>query len=171
MSGPENVKPYLTDRGRVFLEKWGIRLWWLYLGLNEPRTAAERHFVETFKKNGVPEGKSEQFWFDVQEVQKLIEKCIDLDEKLQTQLGVNKGLSARIAGQDNEIQKRIDPLEKEIERLNKALRGCWTKIKEYEEALGIEREDPSSKAGATCPLCRGTTGAGQCSRCDGRGYI
>jgi uncharacterized protein YifE (UPF0438 family) len=162
---------YLSEEGQQFLDRWGIKLIGLYDGTRAPESESEKYFVKVFKKGEEPISKSEIFWFNIVAIDQLIRKCALLESSIQNELSVKKGLILRINNQEREIMKRVHPLEEEVSRLKKDLYGCWAKIDRYERELGIEKPVAGSKPGDTCPVCKGTGGMGNCSRCDGKGYI
>ncbi|KPD20686.1 DUF413 domain-containing protein [Idiomarina abyssalis] len=162
---------YLSEEGRQFLEKWGIKLAGLYDGSIGPKNPNEKRFVNVFKNGEDPQGKSEIIWFNVIAINQLIEKCASLEASLENEHSIKNGLVKRIDSQEQEINKRVMPLEEELARLKKALLGCWAKIDDYEKKLGIEKQTSKSRSGDICPVCKGTGGMGNCSRCDGKGYL
>lgn len=166
----EEFKPYLSDKGSEFLQKWGIKLLGLYYG-GAPRTPNERRFVEVFEGKRDPEGISERIWFNIAAINSILNRCADLEaleDKLGLEESIRRGLTNRLKQLDHET---IEPLKAEISRLSKSLQACHRQIEEYERRLGILSPNASSGPGDTCPLCKGTGGMGNCSRCEGRGYL
>lgn len=162
---------YLSEKGRSFLEKWGIRLMGLYDGATQPTGPNEKRFVEVFRENREPEGRSEVFWFNLVTIKQLIERCAALEAQIENEKSLRTGLVKRINNQEREIDKRVTPVEQECERLKKTLQGCWATINKYENQLGVKKPSIGSRAGDTCPVCKGTSGMGNCYRCDGKGYL
>ncbi|MCO6413218.1 MAG: hypothetical protein J5I92_10775 [Thiogranum sp.] len=162
---------YLTNEGRAFLAKWGIRLLSLYDGSRIPDLANERRFVDVFKNAREPIGESEKFWFDIVSIGQLIEKCSSLEAALENERMIKTGLLKRIENQDYEINKRVKPLEDEVGFLTKSLKACHAQLDTYEKQLGVVRSSTESTSGDSCPVCKGTGGMGNCRRCDGRGYL
>lgn len=162
---------YLSEEGQCFLEKWGLRLIGLYDGSAQPGGPNEKRFVEVFRNNREPEGRSEVFWFNIVTINQLIERCVALEAEIENEKSIKAGLIKRINGQEREIEKRVLPIETENEQLKETLRACWATIDKYEKQLGIEKPSVASRAGDTCPVCKGTGGMGNCSRCDGKGYL
>jgi uncharacterized protein YifE (UPF0438 family) len=161
---------YLTESGKNFLEKWGIRLAGLYNGTLHPAKPNEISFVEVFNKGAVPEGASEIFWFNAIAISNLVKACTKYEGELSASKDVQKGLVARINHQEMEIEKRVKPLQLKVEEQHRALLKCWATIDKYERQLGIQQSLPN-KSGQQCPVCQGTGGMGNCSRCDGKGYL
>ncbi|MBI5039912.1 MAG: zinc finger-like domain-containing protein [Gammaproteobacteria bacterium] len=162
---------YLSEEGQQFLARWSIKLVGLYHGSMAPKGANEKHFVDVFNKGEEPQGKSEIFWFNIIAINQLIEKCASLEAAIENELAVKKGLVGRINNLEREITMRVHPLEEEVKKLKNTLQGCWAKIDKYEKELGVENPASGSKPGDTCPICKGTGGMGNCSRCDGKGYL
>jgi len=162
---------YLSEDGQRFLAKWGIKLSGLYGGTIKPSRPNETHFVSVFRNGKDPEGTSETVWFNIVAINQLIEKCASLEFSLENEKSIKNGLIKRINNQEGEIKKRVEPLEVEVAQLKKTLQGCWATIEKYEKELGIEKPATGSRAGDQCPVCKGTGGMGNCSRCDGKGYL
>lgn len=162
---------YLSEEGRRFLEKWGKRLIGLYSGSTQPGSSNEKRFVEVFRNSREPEGRSEVFWFNIVTINQLIERCAALEAEIENENSIKAGLIKRINGQEREIEKRILPVETENKQLKESLRACWAAIDKYEMRLGIGKDSVASRVGDTCPACKGTGGMGNCSRCDGKGYL
>lgn len=84
---------YLSEEGRQFLGRWGIKLVGLYDRTRVPKSANEKHFVDVFKNGGEPHGKSEIFWFNIVAINQLIEKCASLESSIENELAGKKGWS------------------------------------------------------------------------------
>lgn len=162
---------YLSEEGHQFLSKWGIKLLGLYEGRMEPSRPNERQFVDAFKSGKCPEGTSEVIWFNIIAINQLIEKCASLESHLENEKLRIKGLVARINNQESEIEKRVGPLNVEVDKLKDNLKTCWAKIDRYEKELNITKPQPVLDSRKICPICQGTGAMGNCSRCDGNGYI
>ena len=162
------LDPFLSDEGREFLAKWDIRLAGLFDGEIPPAGKSEHKFVECFRQKQDPVGISEKLWFNMQAILELIERCAKLEWENDREKSVRRGLATRL--KDIE-ESEMKSLKAEVERLSRVLRGCQQKLTEYERELNIEVPSAESREGDTCPVCKGTGGMGNCSRCDGKGYL
>ena len=96
---------YLSEDGKRFLAKWGIKLAGLYEDSLKPSHPNESHFVEVFRHGKSPEGISETIWFNIVAINQLIEKCASIEYSLENEKSIKRGLIKRINNQEGEIKK------------------------------------------------------------------